>query len=174
MVLFNSAPANVSFGAGSQIAITVPGTWTQPSFTNVSIVPGTCTPTSHNVVGFVIYVTMGCAAGTSFQIDYGSGSNLVTAQATTGTALFNTTTVISGGTAAAISPVPSVMVVPTAASGSGTMTLSAPPWTTAGSTNNQLVFNFSAPTDASFVSGSAVAITMPGLGGLHPVRATSR
>ena len=82
------------------------------SFTNTSIVAGgTCTPTNHNIVGYVIYVTMACAAGTSFQIDYGSGSNLVTAQSTTGTALFTTTTSISGGTAAAISPVPSVVVV---------------------------------------------------------------
>ncbi len=154
-----TAPANASFPANSSVQITVPNDWTTPTTGNTTLVAGTCTPGALNVPSTVdpgyISVTMACAAGTSFEIVLSSVSST-----TVGTDQFATMTQVSGSAAAAVSPVPTVNVAQVATSGQGTMTVT-PAWTTAGSTNNQLVFTFTAPGSGSFPSGSTVEVDVP-------------
>ena len=91
-----TAPAAASFGAGSEVTLTVPSTatWTVPQTSNsgnpgyVTVTPGTCTPSVPTVASRVITVPMSCAAGTSFTLNYADA----TAQSATGTATFTTAT----------------------------------------------------------------------------------
>ncbi len=157
-----TAPTWGGFAAGSTVELEVPtGTgWTAPTSSNTSIINTSCSsavfagaPGNGNY-----FVTVSCAAGQSFQIVYGSTPITV---GSIGTATFVTTTQAAGSpTAVAISPAPSVNVTAAATNGSGTMVITAPAWTTANSTNNQLVFVFTAGS-GSFITGSRVEVDLP-------------
>ena len=96
-----TSPAGASFGAGSEVTLTVPSTatWTLPQTSNsgnpgyVTVTPGTCTPSAPTVASRVITVPMSCAAGTSFTLNYANA----TAQTATGTATFTTATARAPG-----------------------------------------------------------------------------
>ena len=121
LVFTFTAPVGGTFAANSYVTLTVPAGWTAPSTTSGSAgyttaTAGTCTPGALSVTGsgpWTIQVTQACAAGTSFTINYGIGTNAthVTAPATAGTANFNAASHAGfGGTAVALANSPIVTI----------------------------------------------------------------
>ena len=120
-----TAPVGSNFPSNSYVTIVIPSGWTAPSTTAgnagyTTATAGSCTPGSVSVSGSTITVTQACAAGTSFTINYGTGTNAthVTAQGTAGLATFTAGSHAGfGGTAttlAAGSPQVTVILATTA------------------------------------------------------------
>lgn len=121
-----TAPVNSTFAASSYATLTVPAGWTQPSTTSgaagFTSAAGSCGQSIASVTGtgpWIIQVTQACAAGASFTITYGAGTNAthVTAPQTAGSAAFVTASHSAGdgGPAIALTASPTVTVSPGAA-----------------------------------------------------------
>ena len=142
-----TAPSMGGYGNGSEVTLAIPtgtGTaWTTPQTTNsgnpgfVSTTAGTCTLGTASVASSTITVPMVCPASGSFTINYANA----TARTTTGPSTFTTQTRQGTGALVGISTSPTVTVQPAATSGQGAIAV-APTTTTAGSSGNNLTFNF--------------------------------
>jgi hypothetical protein len=126
-----TAQSGKDFSTGSQVTLTVPAGWTQPTTTSsnagytTATATGsgnTCSPSIPSISGtgpWTITVTQTCGGGDAFTLNYGTGTNgtHITAPTTAQTTTFTAASRFGpSGSAAALSSSPNVTVNPGAAS----------------------------------------------------------